>query len=89
MDLGTTVEGFTILPGDTVWVPLLKEIQQPIEIRPAPTKDNPDATSSRQLPPKKVYQPDSITVTSRPEQSCYRRYRDCSIQCEILNRGMK
>lgn len=89
MDLRTTVEGFPILPGDSVWVPMLKDIPQPIEIRPAPTKDNPDATSSRQLPPKQVYVPDSITVTSTLLQPCYRRYADCNTQCSILNRGMK
>jgi hypothetical protein len=89
MDLGTTVEGFPILLGDTVWVPVLKEIAQPIEIRPAPTKDNPDATSSRQLPPKKIFVPDKMRVTGKPPLPCYRRYQDCNTECEIFNRGIK
>lgn len=85
MDLGYTVEGFTIHLGDTVWVSRLIDIPQPIMILPAGTPENPKATIQKQLPPRQVYGPVKMIVTTTPDERVWRRHKDCWVICESLN----
>jgi len=89
MVLGSTQEGFEYRLGDAVWVAKLVTVPQPTLRQLTPTKENPQAFTDNQLPERNIYKPQQLTATERLVDKCWKRYGDCSVHCDVLNRALQ
>lgn len=89
MVIGSTAEGFDIHPGDAVWVAKLVTVNQLVLRQAAPTEDNPQAYTDTELPTKNIYKPQQLIATERLVDKVWKRYGDCSVHCETLNRALR
>lgn len=89
MAIGSTVEGFDIHPGDKVWVAKLVSIKQPILRKATPTDADPKAFTDVEQPAKNLYKPQELIATERLVDPSWKRYGDCFVHCEQLNRAKR